>query len=275
MNEPIRQHWVPKVYLRQFATADTLGDLDPQVNVLDIPSNKQFTSSINNITKKKHLYTIGVNEEEKCYAVEKWLSLIETKVKPYLLRLANGENVQSIQSAKYILSIFIATLISRNPRMLNLLHQLRKEDHPITQGYPEEAKKWLIDQDNEGMQIFFSRSILWSAKPLAKDILNMKWCLIHAASGEFVTTDNPVCIYNANESPCGISTLGTNIHLAISPKYMLLIGNDLPVDENKTYSMPEEGISGFNSVIIWRAERYLISANTFDSIQNLICESIK
>lgn len=275
MNEPIRQHWVPKVYLRQFATADTLGDLDPQVNVLDIPSNKQFTTSIHNIAKKKHLYTIGVNEKEKLYAVENVLSLIETKVQPYLLRLANGENVQSIQNAKYILSIFIATLITRNPRMRNLLHQLRKEDHPITQDYPEEAKKWLIDQDDEGMQIFFSRSILWSAKPLAKDLLNMKWCLIHAASGEFVTMDNPVCVYNANESPYGIGTPGTNIHLAISPKYMLLISNDLPIDENKTHRMPKECISGFNSVIIWRAERYLISANTFDSIQNLIRESRK
>jgi len=275
MTEPVRQHWVPKVYLRQFATMNTVGDPDPQINVYDTSSNRQFTTSVNNIVVKKHRYTIGINEGKKLYVVENVLSLIETKVQPYLKHLANGRNIQSNQSAKYILSIFIATLIVRNPRMLDLLHQTRNEENPITQNYPEEAKKWLTDQDDEGMQIFFSRSILWSAKPLVNEILNMKWCLIHANSGEFVTTDNPVCVFHANEPSWGIGTPGANIHLAISPKYMLFIGSDIPVEENNTYSMPQEGINGFNSVIIWQAERYLISSSGFNDMQTLINESRK
>lgn len=275
MNEPVRQHWVPKVYLRQFATVNTVGDPDPQIHVYDTSSNREFTTSVNNIVVKRHLYTIGIKKKEKLYAVENVLSLIETEVQPYLKHLANGRNIQSNQKAKYILSIFIATLIVRNPRMLNLLHQTRDKEHPITQNYPEEAKKWLTDQDDEGMQIFFSRSILWSAKPLANEILNMKWCLIHANSDEFVTNDNPACVFHANEPSWGIGTPGANIHLAISPKYMLFIGSDIPVEENNTYSMPQEGIRGFNSVIIWQAERYLISASGFNDMQILINESRK
>ncbi len=274
MNEPIRQHWVPKVYLRHFATSDTAGNVDPQINVYDTHTNRKFLTSVNNIAVKRHLYTIGVNEPKKLYAVENMLSLIETKVKPYLEELANGNNVQKINKAKKILAFFLATLVTRNPRMLNLLHKSRDDDNVINK-LPNQERNWFYDLNDEGMNIFFSRSILWSANPLANDLVKMKWCLIGASTGGFITTDNPLSVYHPSIKPYGILTPGAHIHFVVSPKYMLLIGNDLPVEENKTYFMPAEVINGFNSVLIWQAERYLVSSDNFDKIEWLIYESRK
>lgn len=290
MDEPTRQHWVPKVYLRQFATADTPNWDVPQINVYDTQTNKRFCTSIDNVAVKRHLYTIGVNESEKLYAVENVLSLIETKAKPYLAELSKGNNVQVIEGARLVLSIFLATLLVRNPRMHGLLHDYRDDLKKGTRfgrtsvttkfgkktyEWSKDEWKWFSEIDDEGMHIIFSRSVLWSAKPIANVLLKMKWCLIGASTGEFVTTDNPLSVYHPSKRSWGIATLGVHIHLAISPKYMLFIGTELPVAENKTYLLPAEGIDGFNSVIIWQAERYILSSSGFERIEPLIAECKK
>uniref|UniRef100_UPI0040253AEC DUF4238 domain-containing protein n=1 Tax=Candidatus Wunengus sp. YC60 TaxID=3367697 RepID=UPI0040253AEC len=159
---------MPKVYLRQFATADTANWDVPQINVYDTQTNKRFCTSIDNIAVKRHLYTIGVNESEKFYAVENVLSLIETKAKPYLAELAKGNNVQVIEGARWVLSIFLATLLVRNPRMHGLLHDYRDDLKKGTRfgrtsvttkfgkktyEWSKDEWKWFSELDDEGMQI--------------------------------------------------------------------------------------------------------------------------
>ncbi|MCB1940149.1 MAG: DUF4238 domain-containing protein, partial [Rhodocyclaceae bacterium] len=76
-DEPIRQHWVPKVYLRAFCA-------DPpereQIHARDLASGASFLTSIDNVAVKRHFYTLGRESEAPSYAVESALAELESDV---------------------------------------------------------------------------------------------------------------------------------------------------------------------------------------------------
>lgn len=287
MNSPVRQHWVPKTYLRGFATRETTDIENPQVWVYDLGSSMEFCSSINNIAVKKHLYTIGANQQEPLYVVEKTLSRIEGYAKPLLNVLARGIFLVEGSEDRKTFAIFLSTLIMRNRRAVNIHHDFRDwlmkdlpEDHddvafsigPVEHRWSKEVVSCFKNLDDEGMHVLFARSIVTTALPLARELENMQWCLIRSEDRLVITSDNPVVVFHPNADHWGIGTPGVHIHLPISPEYILLVGHDLPVGKDETHSVPEEGVMGLNYLTMHQANQFLIGEREFGFMNKLIRE---
>lgn len=91
-SNPIRQHWVPKVYLRSFCISPIESE---QINAFDLDSGREFKTSIAKIAVKRHFYTLGLNSENPSFAIEHELSKIESDVKPLILELIKTEKIFS------------------------------------------------------------------------------------------------------------------------------------------------------------------------------------
>ena len=78
-NKPKRQHWVPRVYLRNFATKETKREKDPAVWALDKTSDNVFKPSIINVLVEQYLYSPLDDKGNRSFDVEKELSDIEGK----------------------------------------------------------------------------------------------------------------------------------------------------------------------------------------------------
>lgn len=287
MNSPVRQHWVPKTYLRAFATPETVGDEDPQVWVYDIASDREFCTSVTNITLEKHLYTLGLKQNKPDFVVESTLSRIEGKVKPLLAKMSNGGTLIEGSDERNFFSVFLSTLLMRNRSTVRVHHELRDwalknlpQDHEgvtfvierAEHHWSQEFVNWFKNIDDDGMRSLFARSVLTTALPLAGMIEKMQWCLIQSVERVVITSDIPIVVYHPTEEHWGIGTPGVHIHLPISPEYVLLMGRELSIQKDQSHSVPEEGIMCLNYLTLNHAERFLIGAQRFAFIGDLIRE---
>jgi len=270
-NEPKRQHWVPKTYLRRFSPD---GD---GVHVYDTLKRREFFASMDKVLVQKHLYTIGAKNPAPLYTVEETLSKFETWASPSLECLADGKSINSNPTLRRYFAVFLSTLLMRNPRLMNLqekylgqAEELRSPSAAITPEEYEEVANWYRSLDVEGRHIFYVRSILDTALALAEDILNKKWNLFCAAQGFFLTSDNPLVVFHPSEAPHGIGTPGVQIHIAITPKILLLIGSEVDLDDGTLHSMPQKMVDYINYFTAWRAERYIVSHRPFGSSESTI-----
>src|SRR5260370_22801288 len=88
MSDPKRQHWVPKFYLRGFATPDTAGEEDPDVWLFPKEDGEPFRTSISNIAASSFLYSTISETGERDFTVEKILGDLETAIAPLWTKLA-------------------------------------------------------------------------------------------------------------------------------------------------------------------------------------------
>ncbi len=282
-SEPIRQHWVPKVYLRNFATQSTSSAEDPQAHVYEVNTGREFCTSISKILVKKHLYTIGADEPQPLYVAEETLSKIEGWTAPSLLALALGKTVHCNHNHRQLLAIFFATLLMRNPRMIAVQEHGFKsitEDSSLSpsgsstsEDYTKgsrEVYEWYSSLDKKGKHIVFIRSVLNTATTLAAVLKGKPWYLFRASDGYFLTSDNPVVVFHPTLTLHGIGTPGVHIHVAISPQLLLWIGCEVELDESALHHMPRQLVEHMNYFTSWRAERFVVSSREFGDVRQLI-----
>ena len=115
-NEPIlsttqtkRQHFVPCLYLNNFARADG------KIRVFDLQGEREFVSSPENVAVQARFYDITL--EDQHYSAEDWLAELESDASGVLRLL--GDDPPAIESLtdeqENALSRFIAALIIRTP----------------------------------------------------------------------------------------------------------------------------------------------------------------
>lgn len=254
----VRQHWVPKMYLRNFCVEESVNQGNPLVHVYDIKTGGKFCASLNNIFLEKHLYTIGRDSVVPLYVVEKTLSKIESWAAPSVDQLSKGKAIHCDPESRIYLSYFFATLLLRNPSIRLAQEKgfksLSEEAPPslpkgMSEGEYEEAKKvhkWYSELDGDGKHIVFVRSILNAASIVSADFRDRPWYLFRANEGSFVTSDCPVVVYHPYEKSYGVGTPGVQIHIAVSPKLVLWIGCEVKFDEEKVHDIPRDLVEYVN-----------------------------
>lgn len=264
-----------------------MGDKDPQVWVYDIPSENEFCTSVTNITLEKHLYTLGLKQNKPDFVVERALLQIEGKAKPLLAKMSGGGTLAEGSDERKFFSVFLSTLLMRNRSTVEIHHEFRDwvlndlpQDHEdITfvieraeHRWSKEFVNWFKNLDDDGMRSLFPRSVLTTALPLADVIEKMQWCLIQSVERVVITSDVPIVVYHPTKEHWGIGTPGVHIHLPISPEYVLLIGHELAVQKDQSHSVPENGIMSLNYLTINHADRFLIGAQGFAFMGELVRE---
>ena len=272
-NKPVRQHWVPKVYLRGFCSLPTERE---QIHVYDTIAGKGFIASIANIAVKNHFYTLAPGSEQPSYAVEKDLSAIESRVTPVIAKIRISQELPGDPEALSVLAEFVATLHMRTRQGLQMIYGLREEirsgtasEHAVSAS-PFAAD--LLEFDDEAMRELFARSAIVVGTQIAKHLKSMHWRLLCATEAYFITSETPVYSFHRTEQQWGLGTSGAHTLFPLSPSLLLHMSNEAVIPGEGTHELSATRVHGLNGLTLLAAEQFIFSHCPFDDIADLLQE---
>ena len=275
MNDPINQHLVPKVYLRPFCIPSKTNE---QIHVYDFLDGQRFRASIGKIAVQHHFYTLDLASERPSFAIENALGKIESDVQPLIQELTQTQALFAEPEKRAKFSIFLATLLMRGRHGLEVAHKFREEvriDVANRSSRPRQsgiAADELLSLDENGMRELFAKFVLKLAVPISKHFQSMHWRLLRAEEDHFVTSENPLVIYNPSDERWGLGSKGSHIHLPISPALLLHFGNEPSITQSGTVQLQKAGVAGINGLTVLATERYLFSHQPFDALPYLLLD---
>lgn len=270
-NNPVRQHWVPRVYLRAFCAATSDRE---QLHVCDLASRSTYLASIERVAVKKHFYTLGRETDEPSYAVEQALADLESEVAPILSEVLGDGVLPTDQSKLAVLARFLATLHMRTRQGLQIIYGHREEvrtgSAPGGSRMSGEAVGELLGMNEEQMRELFAGSCVAVGARLGERLLGMHWQLLQAEDDYFVTSENPIFSYHSTEERWGLGTPGAHTFCPLSPTLLLHVGAEQLMPGVGTFPLPKEGVRGVNGLIVLAAEQYVYSHRPLDDVADLL-----
>ncbi|MDZ7762524.1 MAG: DUF4238 domain-containing protein [Desulfovermiculus sp.] len=272
-NQPIRQHWVPKAYLRAFCAPPATKE---QIYTYDLIEERGFKTKIDNIAVKRHLYTIGLGNEESSFVIESMLSRIESDVKPIFEEVNNREDLHMPPEARKTLSAFLSTMFMRTRLGLQMIRahreEVRAKSLPPEMDLPEPFRTDLLSLDDNDERELFAKSVVSVGLKLTEVFESMYWHILRAIDSHLITSENPLVVFNPTEERWGLGTDKTHIHFPLSPKLVLSISKEPLIPGNKTVNLPPDGVKGINGLTVLGAVQYLFSDRDFSSLRELLAD---
>lgn len=249
-NRPVKHHYVPQCYLRQFATKK---GKTFQVSVFDREEGRSFKSNVKDVACQNYfnrIYLGGMDPN----ALESAMSEFESGLAEALVRINDVRTLENDDDKSYLLTLIGLTAL-RNPDMrknirgiadgLGRMHVAARlksqatydasvaeakaegslpEDYDVTFGEMKAAFEdgdFKIELDNDAL-VSLEFQLLDHIIPL---LHKRGWHLLRApeGSGGFITSDRP--FYLVWEEPAmregplapGLAMMGTDIYFPISP----------------------------------------------------------
>lgn len=272
-DEPVRQHWVPKVYLRGFCAHPTDRE---QIHAYDLVSGATFLTSIDNVAVRKHFYTLAAGTEDRSYAVEVALSQIESDVSPIFADIRTDEELPNDPGAISVLATFIATLHMRTRQGLQMIHGHREEVRAGTAPPDSEIQgpfaQELLALDEEGMRELFAKSAVVVGGRIAEHLKRMRWRLLRTSTSHFITSENPVVSFHPSEVRWGIGTPGAQTLFPLSPSLLVHLSNESVIPDEGTCDISAPAVRGLNGLTLLAAEQFVYSHCAFDNMADLLRE---
>lgn len=304
MQRTIRQHYVPRLYLKQFATE--IRDDIFQIYAYDLDDKRTFSQKIDNIALENKFYDLEIDDElldlsqreevlerlskeknaciplelkEKILSTNSYISLeegfaeVEANVAPALQSLIQNQNVRALSSwERTQISIFIGSLYIRTPKSKKQFFEAaRKVSERINGLYPGMAKD--LEYNEKKLKLIWLMQMEDSAKEIANLIYRMNWNLKFSKFGaEIHTSDNPLLLHNPTPprppyGNIGVAVPGTQIYLPITPYMLLEIKWEKPYLETEQFKYFDHKFALFiKSLLVGFAEKRLFarSQDVFD-----------
>jgi hypothetical protein len=299
MSNPKRQHWVPKVYLKYFATPESQGSGKETLWAFSRDKKSPATllrPSVESVAVERFLYSPKNSDGSRDFELEKKFSEFEGTIGrlwPELIAMRIGLT----GSVRKILSLFVATLHLRHPerrKEMLKLHQ-RLVDRVETELLSFKRIPPTVDVDINGRRMTFKTAefedwknksandhhrsfvdvIAQEGKWLAKFLLKKRWSVIVADEPVFVTSDKPVILDGPldRKKKFGFGTPGMTVTFPLSPKMLLHLCDRVPGKEDGLYC-PLQGIPGmpvpawapFNWQVWVNASRLMLSPRPADAV---------
>lgn len=282
-SKPMNQHWVPKFYLKYFATPETRESESPQVWIFskrDEDGEEKLTS-VRNVCVKRFLYTPVDEDGSRNWHLEYRLGDVERLLSSVWPQFAEGYVALDDEHVRKGLSLFIAIMHMRNPAMreqverthdelLNVFKDaLTRPDGTLDielveingQAVPIDTKNWGVFRNwgkNEHDR-FFAERVETEAGNIAQLLLKKRWSVVCSDKDVFITTDKPVGLHHEAREKFGFGTPGVIVMFPLGPKRMLML-DDLHGEPANQYYPLKDGIAGAFNMSIWRnASRFLIT----------------
>jgi hypothetical protein len=272
--DPVRQHWVPKVYLRAFCAAPIERE---QIHVRDLADGRNFFASIDRVAVKRHFYTLAPGSPSESYVVEEALGKIESDVGPILAALRAEARLPSAAEEMRVLAEFVATLHMRTRQGLQMIHGHREEVRAglrltaTNASAATDFRERLVEFDSEEMRELFAKSAVVVGRRISEVLLRMHWRLLRATEGKyFITSENPVFSYHPSETRWGLGTPGNHTLFPVSPSLLIHLSNEAVIPGEGLVEVPAQGVHGLNGLALLSAEQYLYSHRPFEEIADLI-----
>lgn len=225
MSHPTRQHFVPRLLLREFTDLDS-----GLVYVYDKHDDRAFQATPKRIGAQNSFYDLEVSESITLTA-EEGLSRVEGSASKIIDKIRLNESMDEVsEKERARLALFIAVQTYRVPHMRkNLLHtsNLMEEFFERIGIDPSEVENW-ESMDPEDAKRLTLEMMAESAETLAPHIFNKLWFLQRTTIDQpFYISDNPVALHNEpSRGPfgnIGFAVEGVQIHLPISRTLSLFL----------------------------------------------------
>lgn len=270
---PLRQHWVPKTYLRAFRASPTSDD---QILARDLNTGREFRTSLANVAVMRDLYTLNIESETPSYAVEAALGVMESAFSPLMSRITNAEDLELTEPERETFARFLAALHLRTRQGLAVIQSYRDEVASqlgtTSLSLPVGHAESLVQLDQNGLREFFARAVVSITPGIADALLRMSWRLVRATDAHFITSENPLVVHHSSAERWGIGTPGVHVQLPLTPRLLLHMSHEAVIPGRGTFDLPAEGVRGLNGLTLVAAEQYIFSSEPFDTIRSLIDE---
>lgn len=224
MAHPIKQHYVPQFYLRNFKDTSQENEV---IHCFNTKTKKSYSSSISKVAQKKYFNESSENNlEYKLSAIEKESSkYIHNLVKNKKYKYLNDFNIRS--NIAYFMSLQYIRTNDKREWIKNNSYELKEE---ISQEIeiPDKFKD-LFDEfpSDEHIKDWHLNYIEKFSKKFFKYFYFKKWILIkNNTKLNFWTSDNPIAVWNPSNPP-GLAQESTFIFFPISPKLCICLADPM------------------------------------------------
>ncbi|WP_119790753.1 DUF4238 domain-containing protein [Flavobacterium anhuiense] len=288
----MKQHYIPRVYLKNFASRID-GD-EFFVNVFDKKLNKHKEINIKNICAEKHLYTLPESTKvaTNIFAIEKLYSDFIEPMYQRAYQILTNNNISAIndfQRGEILTGIF--QLYMRNPRFLKKsaeyhtlqINELYKEaltknakglsyldeDFSFKEWSKEQIIKYFI---NLSTKLFKEKHIIGIQEMISFHADAVFEINIVKDESQYMTSDNPIVtedIISEDEHPLLRSK---EFFVPLNKKFMLRIFHDNTLSRNLIHRrfVPNGNIHSTNQYINNQSTRFIIAdKKTFEDYAEL------
>lgn len=277
----MNQHYVPKVYLRNFAQKK---GSEYYVDVLDVDAKRTFNTNISNICAEKDLYTLEDNNlrRDKLVVEKFYADQIEPLYKKSYDILTNNKISYISDQLRLEILIGIFQLYTRNPQILKLSLKVHtnnieriyenakaNRENGITYdkidfSFREWNKKQIIKHIEEKLKKEFKERHLIGTKEVIKFHQNSKLDVaVIKDDSNFITSDNPLTFQDITTKNNHPLLKSKEFTIPLNPKFALTILHDNTKKINTIYRhyIPNGSVSMINSNIEEQCSRFLIGKN--------------
>lgn len=286
INYPVKQHIIPKTYLKHFSSGNK------QIWLYQKDSSSFREQQIKNVPIINDFYTMidKENDDQKLYILEKFLGeSIEPLYTPYIKKIERGLILTNLEKKEF--SFFIAAQKLRTPKMeKTIINEIENSFRNDISGYwivASDIKKFkldifkdgikaniedykvVVDENKENIELNIARDCYLQILPdlilkLAEKISKQKWSYLKIPLKRYVvTSDNPV-----------IFTTETGLNGNIGGYFPLtkqfVLNFDSYEEKVKTINLNE--IKRINHLLVNNSERFVFGHNEF-FLKNIIKKS--
>lgn len=291
MSQPKRHHWVPRFYLKGFATPESANGPNAQVYIYHRVTGVPELVSIKNIAVKNYLYA-PLNERggrTRDFSLESELAEFEGVMASIWPALATDfVDLGSLPMRKGI-SLFLATLFLRHPytyarqrksweQILQLIDSAPKDRSGIPRieslligsqkrRVPFDVAKWraMKDADENDLHRVFVDMIRTEAIDIAEGLMRKRWSVVFMDEPLIVTSDNPLFVVDPNMKRDQLLGTGASLMFPISPTRVLCC-DDLQEPGNRYYKLSVEQAPLYNMFTWVNTDDFMISPRHTDDV---------
>jgi len=290
-----KQHWVPRFYLKEFSIDKPQTKKETQVWIFSKKEGAPKIVNIKDIAVKRYLYSPKDEDGNRCWKMEEELASLEGLISQIWPTLAHGYLDLSNQSYKKIISLFLATLYLRHPKRLPEQEKIQnwlidfydknipkdKNGNRVSCQFSTPKGDFILEQSNwedysnstqYDKEKFFVDTIKESSMKIVEIFMKKRWSVICSDKKQFITTDNPLIIYNrifGEVKNYGLNTMGTTIIFPISPTRVLVLDDMLDEPHSQYYPLQDEG-TDINLLSWVNAHQFMISHRNPDEVNEEI-----
>jgi len=289
------QHYVPKVYLRNFGQAKIKGEkTDWYVDVFDKSNGTYFNTNIKNICAERHFYTLDDDSKvakDKLVIERVYSDFIEPMYQRAYDLLTDDNVIYISEHQRAEILIGIMQLWSRNPSVLaQILESTRITVSKMIQENKIRGIKGITYmnedysfRDNTDEMIFkyaevqatkaFKELHLKGTQEMLEFHAEAKFQVEKLNDGsQYFTSDNPLIMTDTLSEDPHPFLRSKNFRIALNKKYSLLIQHDNRKELNRLYKCHAGGGNAWlaNKDVLKQSSRFVITdKNCMESYQKM------
>lgn len=290
------QHWVPRFYLRHFATPETRDAEEAQIWIFSNSKEDgdERLTNIKNVCAKRYLYSPRDLAGQRSWTLDEKLSDLESQLASLWPSVATKLLDFGPEDIRRAMALFVSLMHLRGPDTLRSVADTHRGLVSLLGTAPTNADGTpnveIVDHSGDAQMLdtrdweqyrkanaddhqrFFVDLIQTEATRLAELLMRKRWCVLFADTDAFVTSDCPVSVHHRSRNACGFGTPGSIVIFPLTPRRVLVMDDQLVEPPNQYYRLSPDSIGPLNG-LIWRSGRWLLTGRSVPAVLNEVVSS--